>query len=256
MAEAEDDVPGVPEWVVTYGDMMSLLLTFFIMLVSLSELKTDSGSVRAALDALRESFGNTDGRASMPGRSLQHTSEFNRRGSAGNTSEGGVKRAGRESSGNAGEHTSGERINHGTQLTLGGPVFFDRFSTELTTRMETNLRGVAKDLIEHNGLIVVRGHTTREPLPPSGLTTQNQNNERQTLVDKMDLAFARATVVADVLIAEGVSPTKIRVSAAGDTETHLLTREVAQQAQNRRVDVFTIGSYRDAENSQARENGN
>ena len=35
----EDSVPGVPEWVVTYGDMMSLLLTFFIMLVSMSQLK-------------------------------------------------------------------------------------------------------------------------------------------------------------------------------------------------------------------------
>ncbi|MBL4886213.1 MAG: flagellar motor protein MotB, partial [Planctomycetaceae bacterium] len=34
----DDEPPGVPEWVVTYGDMMSLLLTFFIMLVSLSEV--------------------------------------------------------------------------------------------------------------------------------------------------------------------------------------------------------------------------
>ena len=39
MAEPEEEQGGVPEWVVTYGDMMSLLLTFFIMLVSMSELK-------------------------------------------------------------------------------------------------------------------------------------------------------------------------------------------------------------------------
>ena len=37
----DDGPPGVPEWVVTYGDMMSLLLTFFIMLVSLSEVVAD-----------------------------------------------------------------------------------------------------------------------------------------------------------------------------------------------------------------------
>ncbi|MEO1994779.1 MAG: flagellar motor protein MotB, partial [Planctomycetaceae bacterium] len=37
-SDADSDTPGVPEWVVTYGDMMSLLLTFFIMLVSLSEV--------------------------------------------------------------------------------------------------------------------------------------------------------------------------------------------------------------------------
>ena len=49
MTMEEDAPPGVPEWVVTYGDMMSLLLTFFIMLVSLSEIvaeKAISDSVR------------------------------------------------------------------------------------------------------------------------------------------------------------------------------------------------------------------
>jgi flagellar motor protein MotB len=30
---------GVPEWVVTYGDLMSLLLCFFILLAAFSELK-------------------------------------------------------------------------------------------------------------------------------------------------------------------------------------------------------------------------
>ena len=38
----EEDPPmGIPEWVVTFGDMMSLLLTFFIMLVSMSEMKQE-----------------------------------------------------------------------------------------------------------------------------------------------------------------------------------------------------------------------
>ncbi|MFP6677633.1 MAG: flagellar motor protein MotB [Pirellulaceae bacterium] len=37
----DDDALSIPEWVVTFGDMMSLLLTFFIMLVSLSELKEE-----------------------------------------------------------------------------------------------------------------------------------------------------------------------------------------------------------------------
>ncbi len=31
--------PSVPEWLLTYGDLMSLLLTFFVMLVSMSELQ-------------------------------------------------------------------------------------------------------------------------------------------------------------------------------------------------------------------------
>ena len=45
--------PGVPEWVVTYGDMMSLLLTFFIMLVLLSEVVAEK-KYRAILEAIQE----------------------------------------------------------------------------------------------------------------------------------------------------------------------------------------------------------
>ena len=32
---------GAPEWMVTFGDMMSLLLCFFVILVSMSEMKQD-----------------------------------------------------------------------------------------------------------------------------------------------------------------------------------------------------------------------
>jgi chemotaxis protein MotB len=37
----EPDEISIPEWVVTFGDMMSLLLTFFILLVSISEIKEE-----------------------------------------------------------------------------------------------------------------------------------------------------------------------------------------------------------------------
>jgi len=33
--------PGIPEWVLTYGDLMSLLLCFFILLAAFSELKKE-----------------------------------------------------------------------------------------------------------------------------------------------------------------------------------------------------------------------
>ena len=36
----EDEVEeGAPMWIVTYGDMMSLLLTFFILIVSFSSIQ-------------------------------------------------------------------------------------------------------------------------------------------------------------------------------------------------------------------------
>ncbi|HOA53996.1 MAG TPA: flagellar motor protein MotB, partial [Thermogutta sp.] len=47
---------GAPEWVLTYGDMMSLLLTFFIMLAALSEVKKKDEFEMLA-EALRRRFG-------------------------------------------------------------------------------------------------------------------------------------------------------------------------------------------------------
>src|SRR5690242_5989019 len=55
----EDDIPavGAPEWFISFGDMMSLLLTVFVLLVSMSELRKDD-KFHAIADSLREQFGN------------------------------------------------------------------------------------------------------------------------------------------------------------------------------------------------------
>jgi chemotaxis protein MotB len=54
--DEESDEIGIPEWVVTFGDMMSLLLTFFIMLVSLSEIKEEE-TYQALVDSMQQQFG-------------------------------------------------------------------------------------------------------------------------------------------------------------------------------------------------------
>ena len=36
--EAEEETEGAPAWVITFGDLMSLLLCFFILMLSFSEM--------------------------------------------------------------------------------------------------------------------------------------------------------------------------------------------------------------------------
>ena len=184
MSEAiqEDAPPGVPEWVVTYGDMMSLLLTFFIMLVSMSELKDDQGSMRAMLDAITERFGATDGIRAVPGKSLQESGSAPELTSKGNRSEGGTESGGQDSAGRAGPNQTVESISHGTILTMGGAnMQFKRFEADLTDELKQGLDIVASSLASKSNRIVVRGHATSEPLPP-------ESRYR----DSMDLSFARA----------------------------------------------------------------
>lgn len=47
--------PGAPLWVLTYSDLMSLLLAFFVLMVALS--KTDVSKARAALNSIRGALG-------------------------------------------------------------------------------------------------------------------------------------------------------------------------------------------------------
>jgi chemotaxis protein MotB len=46
---------GAPDWTLTYGDLMSLLLTFFVMLVSMSEMK-NTDKYRGVADSLHQKF--------------------------------------------------------------------------------------------------------------------------------------------------------------------------------------------------------
>lgn len=261
MAEAEDDgPPGVPEWVVTYGDMMSLLLTFFIMLVSMSKLKTDSGKTRAALDAIRQAFGPTKGAFGSPGRSLQSNSAYGERGSSGSRSEGGKKKAAADNRGAAGAHRAGQRISEGTMVTLGGPARFAPFDARLSPALKKNLDIIADVLRAKPQQIVVRGHATPEPIPSAavvaaagiGASIPLPETPGETVLlsfdglpirDQFDLSFARARAVAEYLISKRIPRERIQIGAAGETELRLQTRSQTDQAYNRRVDVFLVDSY-------------
>lgn len=227
----DDPPPGVPEWVVTYGDMMSLLLTFFIMLVSISEQKQD-GKVRAALDSLEQRFGPDVGKFGTPGTSLQESSPYEFAASTGMSSEGGTKTAGVKSEGLVGPSKTVRRIGHGTLITLGGPCLFEAFDERLTEAMMQDLKTIAELLLNRPNRIVVRGHATREVLPAAS-----------KFRDAWDLSYARANAAARYLISQGIAEHRIQLSAAGDSEPRIISRDKEIQRENRRVDVFVIDAY-------------
>ncbi|MCA9116318.1 MAG: OmpA family protein [Planctomycetaceae bacterium] len=221
--------PGVPEWVVTYGDMMSLLLTFFIMLVSMSEIK-DEGSNRAMLDSIREAFGATMSDASgVPGDGFQTTSAMNRLTSQGMRSSGGVEQDNRQSAGSGGRWKSVQSISQGQVATIGAPVYFERFSTELTELARDNLNVLIQAMAGKPNRIVVRGHASAEPLPPDS-----------PWLDPLELSFARAEQVADYLMSRGIPRERVIVSGVGNSEPHVISPD---QSLNRRAEIFIADSF-------------
>ncbi|MEM9702106.1 MAG: flagellar motor protein MotB [Planctomycetota bacterium] len=205
--EAEDDgPPGVPEWVVTYGDMMSLLLTFFIMLVSMSELK-EEGKVRAILEVFQQRFGPTDALASAPGESPLDRNDQKTATASGRRRQGGVSQERADAREQVGAFNGAAESPLDQRPALAGPAAFGRFGAEVGPGMRRTLDSIAKAVARAGGEVIVRGHASPEPLPV------DSPHE-----DAWDLARARAEAVAAELIARGIEPDRIRIEAAGATQ--------------------------------------
>src|SRR5690606_27078412 len=154
---------GVPEWIVTFGDMMSLLLTFFILLQMFSELKREHEYQRV-VTAVKEAFGYSGGVGVLPVddppvrsiiEQLEHMS---------------AKRAKDDRSSEAssesidGPDMRVTKVREGMVFTVGGPSTFDPESAEVKPPMVARLKDLARLLDGRNNKIVIRGHAANKYL--------------------------------------------------------------------------------------------
>lgn len=228
MAIEEDPPPGVPEWVVTFGDMMSLLLTFFILLFSMSEIKSEQ-KYRALVDSLRKVFGKHYATMIVqPTRShprARHRPQTDREKKKLQTkvTDGKDKVQGPD-----GVRESVNTIQPG-QLTVGDLVPFAEASAELGTEARRRLRQIARELAGKPQKIAVRGHTSRRPLP-----------QGSPYADDWDLAYARCRAVAEYLIAAGIERERIELDVVGGAEPLSTNPEPEAIQRNGRVEVFML----------------
>lgn len=218
---------GAPEWMCTYGDLMSLLLCFFVLIVSFSEVRKDENYARA-VESIRSAFGGDttldgsvfnliDPKNSLIERLMaMDVSAWSR--NEGDTQQQGVE----------GRQWRVNDIRRGLRVEIGGRVSFERFDAKLMPEGKRLVMGAAEIIRGLNTRVTVRGHATLEPIPP-GLG----------FADATDLSYARAKNVADELIANGVDARRVRIEACGDAEP-VVTQAYgeSQIAQNRRVEII------------------
>ncbi len=218
---------GAPEWMVTYGDAMTLLLCFFVILVSMSEIKKDE-RFQQVMESLRRAFGGYHGAVgAVPVENtptnaliakLLEIEILDLEQTKGDAEEEGIH----------GRRFRVTDVRDGLEVVVGGRITFDRFSATMKPEARALLALTAERLRGYNTRILVRGHATREPLPEDSL----YENPR-------DLSYARARAVAHELERNGVRRVRIIPVAVGDTEP--LVRQAyteERRALNRRVEVL------------------
>lgn len=230
MAIEEEPVAGVPEWVVTFGDMMSLLLTFFIMLVSLSEVK-EQEKYQAMVESIRRQFGYDSSSLSLaPGNGRPRNSSMSKLASLGRAQRLNTANGGDKVQAPTGDYPRVRIIRPGSTTTVGTVVFFDEHSAELSEAARLDLQAEAAVLEGKPQKIEVRGHTSLRPVD-----SQPQHE------DNFELAYRRCRNTMQYLVNDlGFDPKRIRMSVAGPNEPVYLGTDANLLKQNPRVEVFIL----------------
>lgn len=222
----EEASRGAPEWVVTFGDMMSLLLVFFISLVSMSEIKRDR--FQQAVESFRKAFGGFDGGIGTNPIQTNDANALIKKLLELEIPKNIDKKGDSHEEGIHGKKFRVTNVREGIQVVVGGKIAFDRFSAELKREARELVAKTSEQLRGYNTRILVRGHATHEPLPADS-----------PFADARELSFARAMTVVGELEANGVKPVRIVPIAVGDAEPFVRQAYTEERrALNRRVEIL------------------
>jgi len=226
--QEEEPEAGAPEWMTTYGDMMTLLMTFFVLIVSFSEVKEEK--LMQVLSSFREALGGRFDTPHLPIGSMPST----RPEIQPNPNEGGKDIASVDAYESIrGPDVKVETVDEGTKITLGGKILFEEGRAELKSGAEQKLLEVAGVVRGYLNKIDIRGHTSSTLLPPDS-----------PFKDHMDLSYARARVIADFLIEQGhILEERVRVSAAGKSDILASNLYPEGRSQNDRAELIVTTEY-------------
>jgi chemotaxis protein MotB len=210
--------------------MMSLLLTFFIMLVSLSEIKEEE-RYQALVESMTKRFGYDSSMRSMaPGKSKPRNTMIADLATVGRAKRIDVMSGGDTVQAPAGDHPHVRLIRPGEKTNIGTVIYFHEGSGRLSQQAQAALRVTADSMQGKPQKIEVRGHTTHRPLPASS-----------PFKSHMELGFGRAMAIRHFLIEQcGIDARRIRCTSAGAAEPRTLAADPSAQRENPRAEVFML----------------
>jgi chemotaxis protein MotB len=233
---------GLPPWMATFADMCTLLLTFFVLLLTFANMDVKKfqdmlGSVKNAFGVQFQDVGKYQPvlpeikpqpertrmiQPTMPEPSIQDARDAAEAASMADRVRDLVNAVGL---GNAVDIKSGPR---GVRMRVKGQLLFEPGSAEVRASAHKLLANVAKVMNKFNFYLTVEGHSDNQPIS----TAKFPSN--------WELSAARASSVLRSLVGMGV-PTR-RVSAVGYASNYPIASNADEEGRNknRRVEfVFT-----------------
>ena len=230
---------GAPAWVVTFGDLMSLLLCFFVLLLSFSEMdkakyKEVSGSLAKAFGVQRKikAFQAPKGikmisrdfdQELIPSRPREEFIAMQQREKIGKALKKEVETRFRDLQDLIQVEVGEKEVT----IRLMGETTFDSGKADIKAQMVPLLLKIGSVLADGKGEVIIAGHTDNVPVygGPYG--------------SNLKLSIARAATVAEFLLAKSAIPAS-RVSTMGFGKYRPIESNDTDEGRkrNRRVEII------------------
>lgn len=228
-------------WLVTYSDLITLLLVFFIVLYSMSELQNDR--FNALVQSLQTAFHgdaivNQSTNPPAPEMTIPPIPiEKKKNKDEEKLDKLYVQLQNYIKNNHLDTQIELKNLAVGVQITLKEDILFDLGKADLKDQAEPILKQVGGILKSVSNPISVEGHTDNNPIRYSREFHSN-----------WELAAARAHNVAMFLINnDQIKPNRVRYTSYGEYSPRVPNDTKAHQAMNRRVNIIVI---RDATNNE------
>lgn len=232
----EDPPPGAPDWIVTFADMISLLVTFFILLMTFSSMEAfdafqvdgdligTSGTLTAAggPDAIKppqHDFMNAmdavRGAQSPHSRPTEELLE-------------NIEDMGQQAND---EHVEVDlkAIKDGLIIRYDERASFKPGSAELSSYLESAVTELARVLEHYPHTVVVEGHT------------DNRVQATDAYPDPVALSASRASAVVEAMLSSSqLNPLQVQIAAIGDERPRIDNDTPEGRQLNRRVEIRVI----------------
>ncbi len=219
--------PSMERWLLTYADMITLLLIFFIMMYVISNV--NSQRFQELANVLGAVFGNPGSIMPSPGNSILQNQIPNS-----NTADA-AQMAQIEAQleqyfqmkGITGQ-VSIQMEERGLVISLQDTILFASGSAGLTPNARNIIDEVGKNLISLPNYILIEGHTDDLPI---------HNPE---FPSNWELSSARATNVVQEMIQCGITPARLSATGYGEYRPRVPNDSDEHRQMNRRVDVVIL----------------
>lgn len=223
-------IPGVPGWMVTYGDMMSLLLTFFIMLVAMSSV--EKVKFNQAAGSLQGALGIVPSNAiSLASKKMDADKPIDRRGSR---QEKKMRKKVQKMQQMIKAETLPKDLKismskEGVGIRISDPNFFDLGKATLKPQSFVVLDQIIDIIKTVDYSVRIEGHTDDLPI---------RNPEFDS---NWELSAGRALAILKYFQDKGrIDPVRLEAVGLGEYHPLVPNDEEESRAKNRRVEIFIL----------------